>query len=339
MNVMTWVLIAVCVSQSAIFSGLNLAFFSVSKLRLEIEVSKGNRDARKVQTLRKDSNFLLVTILWGNVGVNVLLAILADSVLAGVLAFLFSTILITIIGEIIPQAYFSRHAIRMGSLLSPLIRFYQIVLFIVAKPTAMALDLWLGREAIVFFKEEDFKELVQMHVETSESDIGKTEGQGVINFLTIDDIAIEDEGEPVDDKSIITLDFKDERPVFPEMKAVPDDPFVRCINASGKKWVILVDSKNSPRAVLNADGFIRDLLFQGTSFDPNAYYHKPIVYYGKNNQLGDILPQLRVDPTHQDDDVIDTDVILIWGDKKRIITGADILGRLLRGIVKSRESS
>jgi len=32
------------------------------------------------------------------------------------------------------------------------------------------------------------------------------------------------------------------------------------------------------------------------------------------------------------DDVIDDDLILIWFKEKRVITGADILGRLLRGI-------
>jgi hypothetical protein len=34
-----------------------------------------------------------------------------------------------------------------------------------------------------------------------------------------------------------------------------------------------------------------------------------------------------------DDDVIDRDIILVWFESnKKIITGADILGRLLRGI-------
>jgi metal transporter CNNM len=32
--------------------------------------------------------------------------------------------------------------------------------------------------------------------------------------------------------------------------------------------------------------------------------------------------------------VIDADVILVWGAEKRVITGADILGRLLRGIAR-----
>ena len=41
---------------------------------------------------------------WGNVTINVLLTLLSDSILAGVGAFVFSTIVITLFGEIIPQA-------------------------------------------------------------------------------------------------------------------------------------------------------------------------------------------------------------------------------------------
>jgi hypothetical protein len=41
---------------------------------------------------------------------------------------------------------------------------------------------------------------------------------------------------------------------------------------------------------------------------------------------------MKVRPEHAEDDVIDNDLILVWGEQKRIITGSDILGRLLRGI-------
>jgi hypothetical protein len=34
--------------------------------------------------------------------------------------------------------------------------------------------------------------------------------------------------------------------------------------------------------------------------------------------------------------VIDKDTIIFWGTQKRIITGSDILGRLMRGIVKNQ---
>jgi metal transporter CNNM len=49
-------------------------------------------DAVKMLGLRADSNFTLATILWGNVATNVLLTLLSESVLAGVGAFVFSTV-------------------------------------------------------------------------------------------------------------------------------------------------------------------------------------------------------------------------------------------------------
>jgi metal transporter CNNM len=59
LNILTWLGIGFCLTQSAIFSGLNLAIFSLSRLRLEVEVEGGNSHARKVLALRKDSNFVL----------------------------------------------------------------------------------------------------------------------------------------------------------------------------------------------------------------------------------------------------------------------------------------
>ena len=37
--------------------------------------------------------------------------------------------------------------------------------------------------------------------------------------------------------------------------------------------------------------------------------------------------------------VMDADVILVWASERRIITGADLLGRLMRGIARKREAS
>ena len=127
MHAVTWIVIAFCLAHSAMFSGLNLAVFNVTRLRLEVEAASGNQSATELLSLRKDSHFLLTTILWGNVAFNTLLAIMANSVLVGGLAFLFSTVVITFIGEIVPQAYFTRHALRVGAKLTPFLRFYQFV--------------------------------------------------------------------------------------------------------------------------------------------------------------------------------------------------------------------
>jgi hypothetical protein len=336
MTTLIWIGIAFCISQSAMFSGLNLAFFSVTKLRLEIELKKNNPHAIKVARLRQDSNFLLTTILWGNVGINVLLTLLSNSVMAGVMAFIFSTFIITFFGEIMPQAYFSRHALKTASLLSPVLRFYQILLYPVAKTTAIALDKWLGAEAIQFFNEKDFRELLKIHISADETDLEKFEGKGALNFLEIDDLPVVEEGEIVDTNSIIQLPFLGDKPVFPKIDRSHKDPFLKLILSSQKKWVVIIDSNGEPKATLNSDFFLRAALFHGLPFDPLHHCHHPIIVRDEQVTLGSVIPKLKVYPEHFEDDVIDQDIILFWGSQKRIITGSDILGRLMRGIVQNQ---
>src|SRR5437660_12374480 len=93
-----WVGIAFCIIQSAILSGLNLAIFSVSKLRLEVEAAGGNRDAISLLGLRQDSNLTLSAVLSCNVTINLLLTLLSDSVLAAIGASAFRTFVITLSG-------------------------------------------------------------------------------------------------------------------------------------------------------------------------------------------------------------------------------------------------
>lgn len=333
-----WIAIIVCITQSASFSGLNLACFSISKLSLEIEVKKGNPKAIKLRDLRKDANFLLATILWGNVAVNVLLALLSNSVLTGAMAFLFSTVVITFAGEILPQGYFSRHALQMSALLAPMLRFYQFILYPVAKPSALFLDAWLGAEAIKYFKEDDVRKLLQLHADAPDTDIDRVEGRGALNFLALDDIPAAAEGEEINPDSILTLDFMDNKPVFPEIRSSSSDTFLRTIQKPNKKWIIIIDSEGHPQIALNADKFLREALFNKKRLIPLRYCHRPIIIRDGQTRLGDIITRLKVNPEYSGDDVIDDDLILVWCDEiKRVITGSDILGRLLRGIVQNKE--
>ena len=333
-NALVWLGILFCISQSAMFSGLNLALIGISRLRIEVEASAGNPAALKILKLRRDVNFLLTTVLWGNVGINVLLTLLSNSVMAGVTAFLFSTVLITFAGEIIPQAYFSRHAMRMGALLAPVLRFYQMLLYPVAKPSAMVLDRWLGKEGISYFKETDLLTVIRKHIEADESDIGHMEGIGAMNFLKLDDIAVTQEGEVIDPDSILSLPTKDELPVFPAFEPEPNDPFLQSINRSGKKWVIITDEHLQPCMVLNANAFLRAAIFSSEQVNPYNFCHRPIIVSNAKTLLGRVITNLKVHGKAAIDDVIDNDLILLWSDDKRVITGTDILGRLLRGITR-----
>lgn len=330
-----WLGILFCISQSAMFSGLNLAFFSLNRLQLEMEVSHGHKSAQKILKLRQDSNFLLTTILWGNVGINVLLTLLSDSVLVGASAFIFSTGFITIFGEILPQAYFSRNAMKMASILSPALRFYQLVLYPVAKPSALILDGWLGKEGVEYMRDRDLRRVLKQHVEAEEAEVDHVEGIGALNFLAIDDIRVSQEGELLDPDSIISLPTKVDFPIVPDFVCESSDELLRRINRSGHNWVVLADENNQPHLILDADGALRAALFDTDKpFDIYDYCHRPLIVRDENLTLGDVIWHLKaqesLDAHH--DGTIDVDVVLVWGEKPRIITGADILGRLLKGI-------
>jgi metal transporter CNNM len=312
------------------FSGLNLACFSVSRLQLEIEASNNNQDAVKVLGLRRDSNFLLTTILWGNVGVNTLLALLSGSVLGGIAAFLFSTVFITVFAEIIPQSYFSRNALRVAALVSPALRFYQLVLYPVAKPTAKFLDWWLGPEGVHYLREEMLNQYIAKSMGAGGSDIGTFEGRGAVNFLALDSRRVGEEGEIVDPSSVVSLAVVDGRLEIPESARSAEDAFIQRVQASGRKWVILTDPNGTPHLLLNADRFLRAVCSE-KSVDPHDYCVQPII----TNDPRATLEQTLMNAKLAEEDSTDKGVILFWGTEKRIIAHADLLRRLFEGVFSS----
>lgn len=320
------------------FSGLNLALLGGSQLRLEIEAESGNSDAIAVLGLRKNVNRLLTTILWGNVAVNTLLALLMESLATGAIAFAASTVCITFFGEIVPQAYFSRHALRVGALLAPIVRLYMVILWPVAAPSAKLLDWWLGEQGVSWFREEALQQVLRRHAEDDETEVDRTEAIGAINFLDLDDIPVVLEGNAIHPESIIRLPVYLDTPEMPEFACTPDDPFLNRVHASGKAWVVLCDEEDDePFLVLDADGFLREALIGGEISRKRAYdfAHRPLVVRDPNRKLGDILSRFEIEAPIVEDDVIDDDVVLVWTeDERRIITGADVLGRLLRGIAQ-----
>ena len=107
-----WLGILLCLTGSALCSGLTLGFFSLSRIHLELLKKQHLPEAALILSLRENANFLLATLLWSNVAVNVLLTLLSDHQLSGILGFTFSLVGITLFGEILPQAYFARNALQ-----------------------------------------------------------------------------------------------------------------------------------------------------------------------------------------------------------------------------------
>jgi hypothetical protein len=186
----------------------------------------------------------------------------------------------------------------------PLLRIYMILLYPVAKPTAMFLNWWLGREGIRLLREDDLKALIKHHV-AAKGEVGPLEGTGAKNFFDLDDMPVGEEGEPIDPRSIVMLDIAKDRPVLLAFSCSPDDPLLRHVNASGKKWVIIVDRAGEPAFVLDADQILRDALFDELSKEPEEYWHRPIVVRDARTPLGSVIGRFKIKCKRPVDDVIE----------------------------------
>lgn len=335
-EILRWVAVVFCLTQSAMFSGLNLAFFLLGRLRLEAVAEQGHEGAGRILGLRKDSNFLLCTILWGNVAVNVALTQLMGGLVPAAVAFFCSTFAITFFGEIVPQAYFSRHALRVAGRLSPVIKLYQILLYPVAKPSALILDGWIGPEGPNFMRERDIEIILDKHIREEDSEIGETEGKGALNFLDLDDRKVGVEGQEIDPDTIHAFPVRLDLPILPQYGEEGSDEFIEELKKNDKKWRIILDEETDvPLLVLEAEAYVYAIFSEEANLDIYDYCHRPIIVSEADTTLDQVLAKLEVEAEHGDDFVVDDDVILFWHEgNRRIITGADILGRLLKGIVQ-----
>jgi len=332
---LVWVGIVFCLTQSAMFSGLNLALLSLSRLSLETEADQGNEAAARILSLRQDSNLLLCTILWGNVSVNVLLAMLSENALAGVMAFVFSTVGITFFGEIIPQAYFSRNALRVGAKFAPVIWIYRILLYPLAKPCALVLDAWIGPEGPAFFRERELEALLEKHIHEEDSEIGATEGRGALNFLALDDRRISLEGVPIRDKTVIALPTKLDLPVLPDLSSEAGAEFLKLLKDHPRKRHVFTDEAGEPLLVLDTAEFLASYGALKTEVDVYRFCHRPIIVTDDSVKVDEVLSDFHIPPLENKEALLRQDVVLYWtADDKRIITGTDILRNLLSGIAR-----
>ena len=159
---------AVLILMSALFSGLTLGLAGLDVNQLDIMKQAGTpsqrANAAKIQPIRAQGNLLLCTLVLGNVAVTSLSSIVLAELTSGYVGVAISTILITIFGEIVPQAVCARYALEIGARAVPIVKFFIILFYPVTKPIALTLDYFLGAEIGNTYSRAAFMQLVAMQV-------------------------------------------------------------------------------------------------------------------------------------------------------------------------------
>ena len=187
---MEYVIVISLVVLSGCFSGLTLGFFSLNLTGLERKIKLGDPRAKKVYPIRKRGNLLLCTLLVGNVAVNSAAAIFLGEIASGLVAGIIATVLIVLFGEILPQAFFSRHALSLGAKTVWLVKIFIFLLYPIAYPLSLALDKLLGEELQTLWSKKEIREIIKDHGKGEDADLDKDEERILLGALSFSEATV-----------------------------------------------------------------------------------------------------------------------------------------------------
>lgn len=196
---MEYFVVVACIAVSAVFSGVEIAFFSVSELKLRTLAEGGHRRAKMGLRLRSNPQRLLSTILIGNNLANIAAASLATLIAirsfgseAVAAATGLLTLLVLIFGEIVPKTLAAKHALVVVEWLAhPIYWFERLLTPILFFLEPLILKLTGGRGlAVPFGTEEELKMALEEGGKAGV--LEKDEVKMIKNVFQLNDITAED---------------------------------------------------------------------------------------------------------------------------------------------------
>ncbi|XP_064209505.1 metal transporter CNNM4 isoform X2 [Anguilla rostrata] len=285
------ILIAFLLVLSGMFSGLNLGLMALDPMELRIVqncgTEKEKKYARKIEPIRRKGNYLLCSLLLGNVLVNTTLTILLDDLIgSGLGAVVASTIGIVIFGEIVPQALCSRHGLAVGANTILVTKFFMLVTFPLSYPISRLLDCVLGQEIGTVYNREKLVEMLK--VTEPYNDLVKEELNMIQGALELRTKTVEDVMTTLNDCFMIHSD------------AVLDFNTMSEIMESGYTRIpVFEDERSNIVDVL----FVKDLAF----VDPDdcttlktitKFYNHPVHFVFHDTKLDSMLEEFKKGKSH-----------------------------------------
>ncbi|KAH8377426.1 hypothetical protein KR093_005402, partial [Drosophila rubida] len=279
------VVILTCLAFSSLFSGLNLGLMAMDRTELKILRNTGTEKERKyaakIAPVRDQGNYLLCSILLGNVLVNSTFTILLDGLTSGLFAVIFSTLAIVLFGEITPQAVCSRHGLAIGAKTIMITKTVMALTAPLSYPISRVLDWCLGEEIGNVFNRERLKELVR--VTNDVNDLDKNEVNIISGALELRKKTVADIMTHINDAYMLSLD------------AVLDFETVSDIMNSGYSRIPVYDGDRKNIVTLL---YIKDLAFVDT--DDNTplrtlceFYQNPVHFVFEDYTLDIMFNQFK----------------------------------------------
>lgn len=205
-SVLTIAVAVVLLSLSGIFSGLNIGMMMARPDDLKRKAEQGDKIAARVYRYRKNGYYLIFCILLGNVGVNTALSILLGNITSGVIGGVLATILITMFGEILPQAIFSQRGYRFARYFFWLLDAIYVLFWPLAKPMSLLLNRWIGKETPSLYTHKELEQLIYEHAIREDSPVDFDESRIAAGALQFSKKTAGDIATPMSETFIVELE-------------------------------------------------------------------------------------------------------------------------------------
>lgn len=185
-------IVLVLVLFSAICSGLNIAIMSIDLSDLKRKAKLGNRQARRVLPLRKNTHLTLASILITNVASVSACSLVLDQKINGWAAGLISTLLIVVFGEVIPQALFAKNPLMWSSTFAPLLTFMRVITYVISKPLQLLLDKLFPLQRAKLQSRQELGLLITEHLTNESSELDEDEVEIMRGALQLSEKRVRD---------------------------------------------------------------------------------------------------------------------------------------------------
>ncbi|XP_061453685.1 metal transporter CNNM4-like [Rhineura floridana] len=285
------ILALILLGLSGMFSGLNLGLMALDPMELRIVQNCGTAKEKKyatmIEPIRRQGNYLLCSLLLGNVLVNSSFTILFDAMVgASVVAIVASTAGIVLFGEIIPQALCSRHGLAVGAKTIVITKFVMLLTFPLSYPISKLLDYLLGQEMGPRYNREKLMEMLKLtepYIDLLKQEMNIIQGALELRTKTVEYVMT-----PLHDCFLINSD------------AILDFNTMTEIMESGYTRIPIYDTE---RTNIMDMLYVKDLAF----VDPDdctplktitKFYNHPVHFVSHNTKLDAVLEEFKKGKSH-----------------------------------------
>lgn len=162
-----------------------------SRYELKRRAQKDDPKAKIIYALTADGREIFIALLLGMVLVTTLLALLLDSFMWSLLAAVSATLIVSVLGILLPLAYGEKLSLNLTAKLAPLASKLLVVMRPITRPLARMLDDAIGKKSLLYSKEQ-ILHILDDQVKSPYADITADEARLVRHSLSFGAMQIRD---------------------------------------------------------------------------------------------------------------------------------------------------